>query len=76
MNKVLALLGVVVVAVIVYTTMGPQTDGGASDADVAQTSTDQYPFECLWTLISFHSFIKYWHENSDGPLQTYQIDDL
>ena len=43
MNKVLALLGVVVVAVIVYTTMGPQTDGGASDADVAQTSTAVAP---------------------------------
>ena len=39
MNKVLALLGALVVAVIVYTAMSPQMDDGASSADVAQTST-------------------------------------
>ena len=37
MNKVLALLGVVVVAVIVYTAMSPQMDDAASSTDVAQT---------------------------------------
>ena len=43
MNKVLALLGALVVAVIVYTAMSSQTDDGASSADVAQTSTAVAP---------------------------------
>jgi quinohemoprotein ethanol dehydrogenase len=38
MNKVLALLGVLVVAVVVYTAMSPQMDDGSSSAEVAQTS--------------------------------------
>jgi PQQ-dependent dehydrogenase (methanol/ethanol family) len=43
MNKVLALLGALVVAVIVYTALSPQIDDGASSADVAQTSTAVAP---------------------------------
>nr|ADD93947.1 hypothetical protein [uncultured marine bacterium MedDCM-OCT-S09-C199] len=43
MNKVLALLGALVVAVIVYTAMSPQINDGASSADVAQTSTAVAP---------------------------------
>ena len=38
MNKVLALLGVLVVAVVVYTAMSPQMDDGSSSAEIAQTS--------------------------------------
>ena len=38
MNKVLALLGVLVVAIVVYTAMSPQIDDGSSSAEVAQAS--------------------------------------
>ena len=43
MNKVLALLGVLVVAVVVYTAMSPQIDDGSSSAEVAQTSAAVEP---------------------------------
>ena len=43
MNKVFALLGALVVAVIVYTAMSSQTDDGASSADVVQMSTAVAP---------------------------------
>ena len=38
MNKVLALLGVLVVAIVVYTALSPQIDDGSSSAEVAQAS--------------------------------------
>ena len=38
MNKVLALLGVLVVAIVVYTAMSPQMDDGSSSAEIAQTN--------------------------------------